>query len=95
MSIYGARPRGAYRQMPKGNPRSLGFERYILHFPLALPRVDCGNDASLAVTDKVSVEAFIKPNSVGGIGGISGIGGIGGIDLGYFNNSHFRSLHLL
>ena len=32
MTIYGAVPRGAYRQMPKGNPRSLGFERYLLGF---------------------------------------------------------------
>jgi len=32
MTIYGAVPSGAYRQRPKQNPRSLGFERYALGF---------------------------------------------------------------
>jgi len=37
MPIYGAIPRGAYRQLPKGNPRSLGFERYVLGFDPTIP----------------------------------------------------------
>lgn len=32
MHNYGAVPRGAYRQLPRQRPRSLGFERYTLDF---------------------------------------------------------------
>ena len=68
MTIYGAIPRGGYRQMPKQNPRSLGFERYALGFnPALLQYVDCGTDASLQATNDTTVEAFIKPVNVTGI----------------------------
>ena len=44
MPIYGAVPRAAYRQQPRGNPRSLGFERYALGFNGIDNLVDCGID---------------------------------------------------
>lgn len=61
MHNYGAIPRGAYRQLPKLLPRSLGFERYALSFKHTLSQyVDCGNDPSLDLLAAISIEFFVK-----------------------------------
>jgi len=51
----------SYGAVPKGNPRSLGFERYALRFDHALSQyIDCGKDPSLINLTAYSVEAFVK-----------------------------------
>lgn len=52
MTIYGAIPRGAYKQQPKLMPRSLGFERYALGFN--------GLDNSIEVPDSASIRNLYR-----------------------------------
>lgn len=67
MTIYGAVPRGAYRQMPKLMPRSLGFERYTLRFNGVTSNVSC---PVIAVPTAFTVLAYFK--RLGDSGGASG-----------------------
>ena len=55
MTIYGAIPRDGYKQQPRRIPRSLGFARYALSFDGVDDFIDCGNDASLDVTDGLTL----------------------------------------
>ena len=65
MHNYGAIPRGAYKQQPRQQPRSLGFERYRLSFDDTLLQYgDCGNGASLDIIDAISVEVMLKPDAL-------------------------------
>ncbi len=59
MHNYGAIPQGAYRQMPKLMPRSLGFERYALGFDGVDDHVGFG--AGINLNDQITVEALVKP----------------------------------
>ena len=59
-TIYGAIPRAAYKQHPRRNPRSMGFERYTLAFNGVDQAGDCGNDASLDITGEITVEVLLK-----------------------------------
>lgn len=68
MPIYGAIPRGAYRQLPRQQPRSLAFERYALGFnginnyvsvPAAATELDF-------TTENFTFEIILKWNSGAG-----------------------------
>ncbi|MBT9148467.1 MAG: hypothetical protein DDT32_02241 [Syntrophomonadaceae bacterium] len=60
MSIYGAIPRGGYKQQPKRTPRSLGFARYALGFDGVDDYIDCGNAASLNIIDAGTIVVGVK-----------------------------------
>ena len=67
MTIYGAVPRGGYRQMARGNPRSLGFERYALDFNGVNNYVDCGITPSLQITGAFTIEALVDYTGPAGL----------------------------
>jgi len=64
MGTHSALPRAQYRQQPKRMPRTLGFERYALSFDGENDYVDCGNDPSLNCTDAITIEAWVKINTL-------------------------------
>lgn len=64
MPVYGAIPRAAYRQQPRRQPRSLGFERYALRFDDTQQAVDCGADPSLKGNSN-TVEIIAKAGALG------------------------------
>lgn len=64
MTIHRAIPGGRYRQRPKGNPRSLGFERYTLGFDGLNQYVEVPDKSILDVTHS-TIELCFNSKDVG------------------------------